>query len=113
MWGGPTLQRRGVSRCCPHCVAVESLWHSLFCLGSRARYGIVCNAAVKNVLQALVRRLADTNQNLRPKAADCIAVIATGVGAEVEKVRRVAKVSTRMLATQLVPPACFICLVGP
>ena len=51
------------------------------------RYGIVCNAAVKNILQALVRRLADTNQNLRPKAADCIAAIATGVGPEVEKVR--------------------------
>jgi hypothetical protein len=51
-----------------------------------AKYGIVPNAAVRSVLQALVRRLADTNQNLRPKAADGIAAIATGVGPDVEKV---------------------------
>ncbi len=51
-----------------------------------AKYGIVSNSTVKTVLQALVRRLADTNQNLRPKAADCIAAIAKGVGADIEKV---------------------------
>ena len=52
-----------------------------------AKFGILPSPTCKEVLVALTRRFADTNQNLRPRAVDAIAVIAKGVGKDIEKVR--------------------------
>ena len=51
-----------------------------------AKFGILPSAACKEIITALTRRFADSNQNLRPKAVDTIAAIAAGVGKDIEKV---------------------------
>jgi hypothetical protein len=52
-----------------------------------AKFGIFPSVTCKELLVALTRRFADTNNNLRPKAVDVITVIAKGLGKDVEKVR--------------------------
>jgi hypothetical protein len=51
-----------------------------------AKFGILPSATCKELLVALTRRFADTNNNLRPKAVDIITVVAKGLGKDVEKV---------------------------
>ncbi len=51
-----------------------------------SKAGIKANGACKDIVVALTRRFADTNQNLRPKAVDAITFIAKGVGKDIEKV---------------------------
>lgn len=65
----------------------EALGTILEKVSASIKFGITASPACKDLLVALVRRFADTNQNLRPVAVNAIAAVAKGVGKDIEKVR--------------------------